>query len=42
MYRALAVHLGVNKKWCHIAMFDISLCKRVVLVRFPFMEGWMK
>lgn len=35
-YRLLAAELRVPKAYCHIALFNIELCKRVAQLRWPF------
>lgn len=35
-YRWLAVQLGVDPKDCHIGMFDVEQCQRVVAVCKPY------
>lgn len=31
-YEALSSHLNIEPKYCHIGMFDVDMCKRVVEV----------
>lgn len=35
-YRWLAGQLGLDRKQCHIGMFDVGLCRRVVEICTPF------
>lgn len=35
-YRWLSEQLGISKKKCHIGMFDIETCKRVVALCRPY------
>jgi hypothetical protein len=35
-YRWLSEQLGIERKLCHIGMFDVETCRRVVEVCAPF------
>lgn len=37
-YRWLAEQLGIERKDCHIGMFDVDLCKRVVEICSPYIK----
>lgn len=37
-YRWLAQRLGLTENECHIGMFDIDLCKRVIAICMPYTE----
>ena len=44
-YRLLSEHLQIPKEYCHIGMFSVSTCKRVVQWSKSFLEekrirGW--
>lgn len=38
-YRWLAEQLGTDKDGCHIGMFDVAMCRRVVEVCAPYHGG---
>lgn len=37
-YRWLAEQLGISQQECHIAMFDVDMCKRVVDLCSPYTD----
>jgi hypothetical protein len=38
-YRWLAEQLGIPGKECHIGMFDVATCRRVVEICTPYLRG---
>lgn len=38
-YKMLANKLGIEAKDCHIGMFDVHMCKRVMVICIPLTKG---